>query len=216
MDSIWALVSDIHGNLPALERALEHARTEGAARVAFLGDVLGGAQDEACCRLLMREAEIGVFGNREVRARLPFAEDVQAWLHSLTATARLDGLLLCHSSPASLFPPDISAYDAVAYKRGRSYFDLFPYISSKTSIRTAACSQQEGMRAVVHGHTHRQVIWRVEDGVPERLREREVSLGEGVLVAGLGSVGEGERGRVEYGLYFREERRLRLVSLNGE
>ncbi len=74
---MWALFADVHGNLRALERALTYARREGARRIAFLGDALGGLEtDEACCRVLMRESERAVFGNREVRTRLAFPEDV--------------------------------------------------------------------------------------------------------------------------------------------
>ena len=216
MGEEWALLSDVHGNLAALERALGHARSEGAGRVAFLGDALGGPEDEACCRLLMREAELAVFGNREVRVRLSLPEDVEAWARALPTTARLGELLLCHSSPASLFPPDITAGEAVAYRRGKGYFDLFPYVSGRASVLAAAVALPEGVSALAHGHTHRQGLWRVANGELVRVREREAELGEGALVVGLGSVGEGEKGRIEYALYSPARRAVRLVSLPGE
>lgn len=217
MDERWALLSDVHGNLPALRIALSHAREAGAGRIAFLGDALGGTDDESCCRLLMSEAAVAVFGNREVRVRLPFPRDIQEWIKALPASQELDGLLLCHSSPASLFPAEITAGEAVAFKRGRSFFDLFPYISGRPAA-LAAVNALAGkqVQAVVHGHTHRQMIWSVRDGESVRLDkepERKVVLGETPVVIGIGSVGEGEKGRVEYALYDSGERTFRLQSI---
>ena len=37
-----ALVSDIHGNLPALEAVLDDTRRRGVARIVNLGDSLSG------------------------------------------------------------------------------------------------------------------------------------------------------------------------------
>jgi|GEM_PF-2950580 len=225
---MWALFADVHGNLRALERALTYARREGARRVAFLGDALGGLEtDEACCRVLMRESERAVFGNREVRTRLAFPEDVQRWIRALPATSRLEDALLCHSSPASRYPCDITADDALEFRRGQRYFDLFPYVSSKAAALAASAALPDpALRAVVHGHTHRQTVWRVAGGVSNPVRgaplvcgERrdwDVPLGADTTVVGLGSVEEGTDGRVECGLYHPAERRIRLVSLPGE
>lgn len=217
MADTWALLSDVHGNLPALHRALTDAMERGARRVAFLGDALGGPDDEECCRLLMNQTGRAVFGNREVRVRLRFPEDVQRWVRHLPATQVLDGALICHSSPSSAFPPDISAGDALAFRQGRSYWDLFPYVSGRASVLSAAeALANRGLTTAFHGHTHRQVVWRVGDGAPDRLRASEVNLGPEVTIVGLGSVGKGERGRVEYALFHPEEERVRLVSLAGE
>ena len=225
---MWALISDVHGNLRALERALAYARGEGARSVAFLGDALSGVgTDEACCRVLMRECDRAVFGCREVRVRLAFPEDVQRWIRSLPATARIGDVLLCHSSPASRYPLNITAGDTLEFRRGLSYFDLFPYISGKRAALAAVTARPDRVcRVVVHGHTHLQAVWRMENGVmepvrrgrPESVESRRwgVDLEGGPTVVGLGSVGKGMDGRVEFGLYRPAERHIRLVSLPGE
>ena len=41
MSVMWGLVSDVHGNLTALEEALDVLHGLGATRLAFLGDYLG-------------------------------------------------------------------------------------------------------------------------------------------------------------------------------
>ena len=52
---LTALISDLHGNLPALETALADARERGAKRYVCLGDVVGyGASPKACLDLVMR------------------------------------------------------------------------------------------------------------------------------------------------------------------
>ena len=40
-DDVWGLISDVHGNYPALEEALRALGAAGARRLAFLGDYLG-------------------------------------------------------------------------------------------------------------------------------------------------------------------------------
>src|SRR5690349_19177054 len=64
-----ALLSDVHANLEALEACLQHARDNGAARFAFLGDLVGyGADAGAVVSIVMRHAEEGalvVKGNHD-------------------------------------------------------------------------------------------------------------------------------------------------------
>ena len=66
---ILALLSDIHANIQALEACLGHARERGAARYAFLGDLVGyGADATAVVGTVMRYAAEGavvVKGNHD-------------------------------------------------------------------------------------------------------------------------------------------------------
>jgi diadenosine tetraphosphatase ApaH/serine/threonine PP2A family protein phosphatase len=51
---LTALISDLHGNVPALELAIEDARERGARRFVCLGDVVGyGARPRACLDIVM-------------------------------------------------------------------------------------------------------------------------------------------------------------------
>lgn len=55
-----ALLSDVHGNLEALNACLAHARGRGAERFAFLGDFVGyGADAKEVVELVKRHAEAG-------------------------------------------------------------------------------------------------------------------------------------------------------------
>ena len=57
---LTALLSDIHGNLEALNACLAHAQDRGAERFAFLGDLVGyGADARAVVELVARYAAEG-------------------------------------------------------------------------------------------------------------------------------------------------------------
>src|SRR5512138_1226469 len=44
-----AILSDIHGNLPAFEAALEHARKQSPDVMVIAGDIIVGSPDSAAC-----------------------------------------------------------------------------------------------------------------------------------------------------------------------
>ena len=57
---LTALLSDIHGNLEALNACLDHARQRGAERFGFLGDLVGyGADASGVVEVVARYAEAG-------------------------------------------------------------------------------------------------------------------------------------------------------------
>ena len=95
-----ALVSDIHGNLPALEAVLEDTRRRGVTRIVNLGDSLSGPLlPLETARFLMSRDWVQLAGNHE-RQLLEFAEhgggesdayahaqltpDVFEWMRALT------------------------------------------------------------------------------------------------------------------------------------
>ena len=64
--SLTAIVSDIHGNLPALEAVLADADESGAVRTWCLGDVVGyGAHPIECLELLLQREAVIIRGNHE-------------------------------------------------------------------------------------------------------------------------------------------------------
>ena len=65
-----AVISDIHGNLEALEAVLEDARREGVDSMVCLGDVVGyGADPNACMDRVDAEMRATVLGNHDAAAR---------------------------------------------------------------------------------------------------------------------------------------------------
>lgn len=84
----------MHGNLPALEAALE--ALAGGDRLAFLGDYLGRGDSDRCVRLIRSVADVAVLGNRDLDWRDRVGAETRAWVESLPRSACVDGMLLAH------------------------------------------------------------------------------------------------------------------------
>jgi len=158
-----ALLSDIHGNIQALDACLLHARAQRAQRFAFLGDLVGyGANPGAVLErilLLTEEGAIVLKGNHDALAVHPPAEvrtlgDLTArwtheqlgatqvqWLDALPLTHTLDKVLLVHASadnPAQWH----YVYDARA---------------AGASLDSASADPE--LRYVFGGHVHEQTLY---------------------------------------------------------
>lgn len=119
-----ALLSDIHSNLHALEACLAHAQTQGADRIALLGDLVGygafPAEVVARCQALQAQGAIVLRGNHEELVQrhagmMPTKDQTlgnqtaewthdqltpaqRFWLEILPLTAHLEQTLLVHAS----------------------------------------------------------------------------------------------------------------------
>ncbi len=61
-----AIISDIHGNLEALEAVLEDIQAQGIEKIYCLGDVIGyGPNPQECIDLVIEEAEVTILGNHD-------------------------------------------------------------------------------------------------------------------------------------------------------
>jgi predicted phosphodiesterase len=113
-----AVLSDIHGNLPALQAVLD--KVKPFDRIWQLGDIVGyGPQPNEVIELLVSENAVGVRGNHDsaaigeletdafnddARAAVEWTADQltatsRAWLTSLPLRTELDGFTLVHGSP---------------------------------------------------------------------------------------------------------------------
>ena len=59
MSSLIALLSDIHGNSPALKAVLEDIRDQGCSQVFMLGDLINGVDPHGCVQILREWKEAG-------------------------------------------------------------------------------------------------------------------------------------------------------------
>ncbi len=113
-----ALVSDIHGNLPALEAVVQDIRRRGADVVVNLGDSLSGPlMPRETAQFLRMQNWIHLAGNHERQllapatgemglsdafARSQLGDEDLAWVASLRPTcSNLPGILFCHGTPDS-------------------------------------------------------------------------------------------------------------------
>lgn len=66
MTETWALLSDIHGNIDALESVLRDVARHQVDKVVVLGDMVNyGAAPRACLERIVSEADIYILGNHE-------------------------------------------------------------------------------------------------------------------------------------------------------
>ena len=115
-----AVLSDIHGNLHALEAVLAAADAAAVDETWCLGDVVGyGARPNECCELVRARTAVCLAGNHDLVvvetlgieefshdaadaaawARDRLTDENRAWLAGLPSLAERDGTLLAHASP---------------------------------------------------------------------------------------------------------------------
>ncbi len=93
---VWGLVADVHGNLPALEMALDVLARAGAQRLAFLGDYLGRGDSDQCVQRIRQVAEVAIVGNRDIDWQERVSAQTKAWVLALPRIASVGPLLLTH------------------------------------------------------------------------------------------------------------------------
>lgn len=115
----YAILSDIHANLPALQRVLEDAARLGVEQFIVCGDIVGyGAQPNECCATVRELNAVIVRGNHDEAAVTPGKEEwftaaaraCILWtrqeldeghlefLRELRPTHQLPGAHICHGS----------------------------------------------------------------------------------------------------------------------
>ena len=150
----YAIVSDVHGNLESLERALTAIAPDDT--LVSLGDVVGyGPNPNECVAKLRERCGHAVLGNHDLaaienfgvesfnaaaRAAITWTQGVldepsRVWLNSLPYELRFPEFLLVHGAPVR-------------------YFD---YILDKDTA--AAAFERTDARIVFVGHTHIAEYW---------------------------------------------------------
>jgi diadenosine tetraphosphatase ApaH/serine/threonine PP2A family protein phosphatase len=160
----FALLSDIHANLQALEACLEHARAQQAQRFVFLGDMVGYGADPGVVvdriKLLSEEGAIVLKGNHDSMAVTPPASvktvgestaqwthaqlspEQRSWIDALPLTAQYETTLFVHAS-------------ADAPELWRYVYDQ----RAATASLDAAVAGWSDVRYVFGGHVHLQTLY---------------------------------------------------------
>ncbi len=140
--TVWGLLSDIHGNLGQLERAVAECRARGAERFVVLGDSLGRGDSDACVALVRSLADVAVVGNRDLDWAARVGAETRAYVLGLPRTARADDFVAVHGD--ARLDRELSSADIKGgFARTRSRLD------------------REGARVALFGHTHRARVWRL-------------------------------------------------------
>lgn len=124
---MYAIISDIHSNLSALNSVLADIKDKGIHRIVCLGDIVGYGPDPAeCLRTIRKSCAWSVKGNHDLAVVLepfgfgknardaaiwtkhqleptllstPFARRDWSWLQNLPDRMQKDGALYVHGSP---------------------------------------------------------------------------------------------------------------------
>ena len=113
-----AIISDIHGNLPALQAVLAEIDAAGVDRIINVGDTLGGPLESAKTADLLMQRQIPMIAGNHERQLLTFPPEKlgpsdactasqissthRAWLASAPPTVWLaEDVFVCHGTPHS-------------------------------------------------------------------------------------------------------------------
>ncbi|HET6173698.1 MAG TPA: metallophosphoesterase family protein [Gaiellales bacterium] len=185
-----AVISDVHGNLPALEAVLEHADQEGIDELWCLGDIVGyGARPHECLALVTERAAICLGGNHDLVVSgvldiSQFTSDAGVaarWTRSVLTPDELE--LLAHLSPQG-------ERAGVSLYHGSIRDPIWEYVLT-ADVAEASLREQTSDLALV-GHSHVQLALALgEDGLEGGKAEadQEVALGRKQLL-NPGSVGQ--------------------------
>lgn len=161
-----AVISDIHGNIAALEAVLNDIARRGVDRIVNLGDCLSGPFDAAATadRLIALDA-LTVRGNHDRMLYGPgqqglwedwaledLGTDHLEWVKSMPPSARLGDVFLCHATP------DSDVEDWLDFRGPQNR--LVARDLAEVELRAAGISQ----RIMLCGHTHTPRVVRLPDG----------------------------------------------------
>ncbi|MCB0153314.1 MAG: metallophosphoesterase family protein [Anaerolineae bacterium] len=187
----YAIFADVHNDSEALTRVIGHAHDQQIDRYICLGDV----GIDSCVHQVRQVDALTVFGNWEVSGWQYLSPENQSWALALPAISKNEAFWITHAAP--LWPDQIvTLADLQAKRHAVSMASLFPYLHFESDAlwKTIATMAENKVSLMFHGHTHRQLAWRLtSDNHLQKLSHRSITLRSGdILVVGVGSVGRPE------------------------
>jgi len=206
-----AVISDIHGNLEALETSLKYIDDEKVEKIYCLGDVVGyGPNPNECVDLVRKRCEITLMGNHDYAAiglaninyfndfariatfwtQEVLNDDNMHFLKTLPFSYEEDAFSLVHASPVN---PSYWNY-ILSHAEARKNFGAF---------ETAVC---------FIGHSHVPVLFSEDEMTRDLNRQFD---GETKYIVNVGSVGQPRDGdsRCSFVIYDTDSRELKHIRL---
>ena len=145
----YAIMSDVHAYLPALEKVIADARSQSVDRLVMLGDMVGKGPSNPhdVLELCMRRFDLAVIGNQEVDyiSRASGSTDRRdLWLRSL---------------------PDLEVEGDLAFthrglsKKNGKMIAGFGYTFDPATAQVSFDAMDESIRIAFIGHTHESIVW---------------------------------------------------------
>ncbi len=155
-----ALVSDIHGNLPALEAVVADIHTQGVDQIVCLGDnVSGPLFPKETAQYLMASGWLVLAGNHERQvlefdskgggASDSFARQMLStaeldWIRGLNHFTQFDDVFLCHGTPRHDGEHFLETIDGPVLR-----------LAAPDELKEKLCNRQEMLVACGHSHVPR-------------------------------------------------------------
>lgn len=212
----YAIISDIHANLEALNAVLDKIEQFRVDKIVCLGDVVGyNANPNECVNIIRQRGIPTICGNHDAVAcgleepwgfnpvalqaamwtRENLTEDNLEWLRRLPDVQKFDGFLAVHGSPTNR-----NSYLL-------SWEDVLPHIHYV---------EEQGCRLCFFGHTHNPGIFS-KDGVYTVDEDSKFELGdEKSFFINPGSVGQPRDGdpKASFGILDTDKNEYELVRVN--
>lgn len=147
-----ALISDVHGNLQALEAVIEDVRSAGVEQTWCLGDLVGyGGQPDECVALAAEACEVCLVGNHDlvvldeipIERFSPHAAEAALWTREHISDATAEFL-------AALEPS--SEADEIGLYHASPHDPVWEYVLS--TIEAERCFKEMGPSLGAVGHSH--------------------------------------------------------------
>jgi predicted phosphodiesterase len=191
-----AVLSDIHGNLHALEAVLRSVDEDAPDVVWCLGDTVGyGPRPNECCSIVADRADLCLIGNHDlgVVGRL----DLEEFSYDAAASARWTAEVLEERPRKFLESLEPSARrDEIALFHASARDPVWEYVL--TPITALASFSSTDARLILVGHSHIALAFGLADWTLETLiatEETDLDVsGESRWILNPGSVGQPRNG----------------------
>ncbi len=214
----YAVISDIHGNIEALQAVMDDTVHRSVDAVVCLGDIIGYYPDpEQCIEVVRTRACLCVAGNHDYAAigridtgcftyyafaamewtKAALSSETKEYLATLPLTAEKDGVFFAHSSPSNP-----QTWDYVFPDSEEAVFEAFTAV---------------GFRLNFIGHTHWPSIMIQSSGRVVLHPEHSIRLNPGnCYLINAGSVGQPRDfdSRSCYALYDTELQTVSLIRVS--
>jgi predicted phosphodiesterase len=165
----FAVISDVHGNLLALDAVLADISNRGIKQIINLGDHLYGPLDPAgtaerfipldlpsirgnCDRLLFESGTIAPPGSTVAENRAGLADPHRDWLTAMPQTLTFGDVLFCHGTP---WADDVYLLEEVTPEGARL----------KSADEVAPTLHGLSVRLILCGHSHLARSFQMPDGM---------------------------------------------------
>jgi len=190
-----AILSDVHGNLEALNEVFSYLDSHQVGAVYCLGDTIGyGANPNECCELLRLRGAVSILGNHDnalwddtlLSQFSPLASSAMKWTRSVIRESERHYLLS--------LPLIVTSGDSTFVHASLEDPPGFPYLQDEADARVTLRLSPTSLCWI--GHTHIPVIYS-EEGHAARLVEG------GRYIVNVGSVGQPRDAdpRVSFGIF---------------